>query len=413
MEICTFECLSKTTLRKLTTPASISAKWTLLLLLTFPLYSNAQLVREKFDQLTVSENFDSINTYWTTLANADNLFIVQDGEYILQRKSTSAPYAIIANFEEQFTSYRAVTSIKLDKSMSEDATVGVLFMMQPEGQGGFLCEVNKKKEYRLRQIVNGTYKYLTGNSKDGGWVKNANLNEPNFSNMIEIRTANRNYDLYFNSNFILSFSEPTYKSGKMGLIIGPSSRGKVDFMYVFTIADANAVAHSTEPINGNSNTVAGGPDIIELAESIILLKTQINKLNEENEDLRKTISAMKSGSQETDVTLKNYEKQVKALQDQVKKKEFSVDSLNKVNAELLKYKELVGGNENGDLVITLSKTLKAEKEKNARLEEEIKQLKGTGKSTPVKNGSSGEKPGGTPENSTEPKKDSNVYSLPK
>lgn len=401
-------------MKKITTPASISAKWLVPVFLLLSLNSNAQVVKEKFDQLSVSENFDSISTYWTTLANADNLFIVQDGEYILQRKSNTAPYAIIANFEEQFTSYRAVTSMKLDKSMSDDATVGVLFMMQPEGQGGFLCEVNKKKEFRIRQIVSGSYKYLTGSSKDGGWVKSAHLNEPNFSNMIEIRTAQRNYDLYFNSNFILSFSEPTYKSGKMGLIIGPSSRGKVDFMYVFTIADANAVAQSNEGANGNNNSVvAGGPDIIELAESIILLKTQINKLNEENEDLRKTISAMKSGTQETDVTIKNYEKQVKALQDQVKKKEFSVDSLTKVNTELLKYKELVGGNEDGDLVITLSKTLKAEKEKNARLEEEIKQLKGNGKSSPAKNGSAGDKPVGNSDNTPEPKKDSNVYSLPK
>jgi len=413
VEFSTFECLSKTTLKKITTPASISAKWIIPALLLFSLSSNSQIVKEKFDQLSVSENFDSISTYWTTLANADNLFIVQDGEYILQRKSNTAPYAIIANFEEQFTSYRAVTSMKLDKSMSDDATVGVLFMMQPEGQGGFLCEVNKKKEYRIRQIVNGAYKYLTGSSKDGGWQKSSYLNEPNFSNMIEIRTANRNYDLYFNSNFILSFSEPTYKSGKMGLIIGPASRGKVDFMYVFTIADASAVAQNNEGAYGNNGVAAGGPDIIEFAESIILLKTQINKLNEENEDLRKTISAMKSGTQESDVTIKNYEKQVKALQDQVKKKEVSVDSLNKVNTELLKYKELVGGNEDGDLVINLSKTLKAEKEKNARLEEEIKQLKGNSKSTPAKSGSTGDKPIGNTENSSEPKKDSNVYSLPK
>ena len=96
-------------------------------------------MKEKFDKLMLSENFDSINTYWTTLANAENLFIVQDGEYILQRKAPSAPYAIIANFEEEFSDFRVVASMKLDKSMSEEATVGFLFMMQAEGQGG--CEV--------------------------------------------------------------------------------------------------------------------------------------------------------------------------------------------------------------------------------------------------------------------------------
>lgn len=393
----------------------LTAQQTLLVLglLLFVQPLNAQLVKERFDKLSLSENFDSINTYWTTLANAENLFIVQDGEYILQRKAPAAPYAIIANFEEDFTSFRAVTSMKLDKSMSDDATVGFLFMMQAEGQGGFLCEINKNKEYRLRQIVSGSYRYLSGNSKDGGWVKSSHLNEPNFSNMIEIRTANRNYDLYINSSFVQSFSEPSYKSGKMGLIIGPSSRGKVDFIYVFTISSVPATTSNSSAgknETGVTNTVAG-PDMIELAESIIKLKTQINKLNEENEDLKKTISAMKSGDQERDVTFKNMEKQIKNLQDQIKRKESSMDSLAKANTELLKYKEMVGGNENADLIITLSKAVKAEKEKNAQLESENKELReklGLPKSAP---GNKPPKPAGS--TATPPKKDPNVFSLPK
>lgn len=389
----------------------------LLAILLQPFIGSSQVVKERFDELKLSENFDSINTYWTTMANADNLFIVQDGEYILQRKSSTAPFAIIANFDEEFSDFRVVTSMKLDKSMSEGATVGFLFMMQKEGQGGFLCEINKNKEYRLRQIVNGAYKYLSGNSKNGGWVKSSFLNEPNFSNMIEIRTINKNYDLYFNSNFITTFSEPSYKSGKMGLIIGPASMGKVDFMYVFTKSGLNSANLNSNNEKGDSKitTNNSGPDIIELAESIIKLKTQLNKLNEENEDLKKTISAMKSGEQDKDVTVKNFEKQVKALQDQVKKKDNSIDSLNKVNVDLLKYKELVGGNENSDLIITLSKALKAEKERSALLEQEIKDLQqngGTDKSSPDK-GKTSQPNLTSPEKTTEPKKDSNVFSLPK
>jgi hypothetical protein len=85
----------------------------------------AQSINEKFDKLALSENFDSISTYWSTVANADNLFIVQDGEYILQRRATSAPYAIIANFKNEFDNYRLVSSLKLDKSLGENATVGL------------------------------------------------------------------------------------------------------------------------------------------------------------------------------------------------------------------------------------------------------------------------------------------------
>ncbi len=378
-----------------------------------PFFSTAQTINERFDKLLISENFDSSNTYWTTLANADNLFIVQDGEYILQRKATNAPYAIIAAFKENFNNYRVVTSIKLDKSLSESGFAGFMFMMQDEGQGGFLVELNKLREYRLRQIVNGTYKYITGSSKSGGWIKNNSLNDVGTANMIEIRTNNRNYDLYFNNTFIQSFSEPSYRSGKLGVIVGPSTRCKIDFMYVFTMTtaqDQNLTASTT----GNDNLTGASPDVLELAESIIKMKTQINTLTEENEGLRKTISAMRSGEQEKDVTVKNFEKQLKALQDQVAKKDQSIDSLIKKNNELLKFKELAGGNENSDIIIALSKNLKAEKEKNTILEEEIRKLKeknGNEKTIPSKNKTTKTEPTGTQEENDSSKKEP-VFKLP-
>ena len=391
----------------------IPAYFSLILFFT-PFHSNAQLIKERFDKLSISENFDSINTYWTTMANAENLFIVQDGEYILQRKSPTAPYAVIANFEESFRNFRAIASIKLDKTTGEEAFGGFLFMMQSEGEGGFLFEINKNKEFRIRQIVNGVYKYLTGNSKTGGWIRSAHLNESSFSNMVEVRNLDRNYDIYINHNYIQSFSEPAYKSGKMGLIVGPSSRCKVDFMYVFTMTMPEA-STIPSPTDATPAPVTAGPDIIELTESIIRLKTQINTLTEENEELNKTISAMNSGDQEKDVTIKNLEKQLKKQQDDLTKKDRALDSIIKVNSELMKYKELAGGNENADLIIVLSKSLKAEKEKNTQLEQEIKELKaknGTEKTTPkspVKTTKPDTGSSGTNENT---KKETNIFKLP-
>lgn len=51
-----------------------------------------------------------------------------------------------------------------------------------------------------------------------------------------------------------------------------------------------------------------------------------------------------------------------------------MDSLNKANVELLKYKELVAGNENSDLIITLSKAVKNEKASNEELRRINKEL---------------------------------------
>lgn len=348
------------------------------------------------------------------MANADNLFIVQDGEYILQRKAPAAPYAIIANFEENFTDFKVITSLKLDKALSEEGFAGFMFMMQSEGQGGFLVELNKKNEYRLRQIVNGTYKYITGTSKTGGWLKHNSIHDAGSSNMIEIRKKNRNYDLYFNNNFVQSFSEPAYRSGSLGMIVGPATRCKIDFMYVFTETSPEELSvAASAPSNNSEAAPESSGDMIEMTESLIRMKTQINKLNEENEELRKIISAMKSGDQEKDVTAKNYEKQIKSLQDQVIKKEQTLDSLIRKNNDLLKFKELAGGNENGDLIIILSKNLKAEKEKNAVLEKELAELKTKQDSTssqksPVKTA----RPDSGNVQKDNVKKDSTIFKLP-
>ena len=131
----------------------------------------AQKVPGKFEKLVISENFDSAGTAWQTMAASQNLFLVQGGEYILQRKSDESPYAVIANFEKEFSEFRLLTSLSLEKAYGPDASVGLLVMAQPGGDGGFVLEFNKDYNYRLRQISGGVYVYLTGTSKDGGWKK--------------------------------------------------------------------------------------------------------------------------------------------------------------------------------------------------------------------------------------------------
>jgi hypothetical protein len=351
--------------------------------------SPAQVVRESLDNLLISENFDSTGSNWTTLADAENLFIIQDGEYILQRKATNAPYAVLSGFPDAKLPFRMLTSLKLDKTYAENSFAGILFMMQPQGQGGFLTEINAERKYRIRQIVSGAYRYLTGDQKEGGWVKNSAIKETGEYNAIEVRASGGNYDIYFNGRFIQTIVERSYAAGGAGLIIGPATRAKADYVYIF-----GPDLPSTNTNASGETGQSGEGDIIALTESIIVLKTEINTLKEENDGLRKTISAMRSGEAEQQVTLKNYEKQVKNLEAEIKRKQASADSLQRINNDLLKYKEMVGANGSGDLVITLSRSLKAEKEKNAQLEKELKELREQKSAPPKQNGT---KPQGTKE----------------
>lgn len=352
---------------------------TLLFILVFSQVHSlfGQLVKDKFDKMNLSENFDSSSSMWTMVANLDNLFIVQEGEYILSRKTLLSPFAVIASYASESSTFRLVSSIKLEKSQNDEGSAGLIFMAQEDGTGGFIFEFNKLRQYRVKQISNGSYRNVTGDSKSNGWVRSNTLSETGLFNLIDIRTSNKNYDIYVNNAILVSFSESAYTKGKLGIIIGPGSKARCDFFYIFTSSkSSNTIDDALAPgINsGADNAQSGGPDIIALAESIIQLKTQINKLNEENEMLHQTIEAYKSESKNTAMNEKIYEKNISTLQEELKRQNQKMDSLNKANVELLKYKELVAGNENSDLIITLSKAVKNEKASNEELRRINKEL---------------------------------------
>ncbi|QQR96039.1 MAG: hypothetical protein IPJ93_05035 [Bacteroidota bacterium] len=143
----------------------------------------AQTVNEKFDRLDLSENFDTSSGMWTFMSNSENLFLVQEGEYILNRKAPEKPYAIIANYDYNQLAFKMVTSLKIEKANDQNGSVGVMFMAQNDGNGGFIFEINTLKQFRLRQIVAGSYKYLTGDAKSGGWVKSNFINNLNVYNL--------------------------------------------------------------------------------------------------------------------------------------------------------------------------------------------------------------------------------------
>ena len=91
--------------------------------------------------------------------------------------------------------------------------------------------------------------------------------------------------------------------------------------------------------------------------------------------MRKAVSSLRSGESEKSVEIKSMEAEIKSMQDQIASRDSEIIKLTTEKDALLKYKEMTGGNENSDALITLSKALKSEKEKNLKLEEEIRKLK--------------------------------------
>ena len=364
------------------------------------------LISEKFENVFMNENFDSTSAAWSTLANNDNLFLMQDGEYILNRKSNVSPFAVMGNINTSLSAFRIVASLKLIKTANPEGSIGLIFMAQQGGQGGFIFEVNAKQQYRLRQINGTTYKYLTGSALDGGWIKSLNVKSITVSNLVDIRTFNKDYDIYLNGKHIFSFNEIIYKSGGIGLLIGPACKGSVDFIYLFT----NEIAK--EEIQAEkSATSYPENDMVVLAESIINLKNQLNNVNAENEDLKSIIEDYKDANEEAKKATSDLKQTIQSLDIQSKKLELKLDSVNKANAELLKYKEMVQGNDGGDLVISLSNSLKNEKLKIDELVKQNKALKDSLNALSKNNSSSGKNNNEKPANTNDSK--SQEFVLPK
>jgi hypothetical protein len=203
-----------------------------LLILLFPLLTKAQLVKESFNTTILDDQFNEDKGNWRSISNTDNLFITQDGQYLLRRRNTENAFSIFTSWKNSLSEFLLIASMKLDDSKNPAAYTGIIFMAQAGGQGAFVAEFNAQQQYRLRQLVGVKYKLITGNAKNSGWIHADTLNPAGQFNVIEVRTSKRNYDLYINHKFMLSFTELAYKTGEIGFTIGPATKASVDFIKV-------------------------------------------------------------------------------------------------------------------------------------------------------------------------------------
>ena len=233
---------------------------------------NGQKVRLDFPKTLFRDDFVSDSGHWKELSNASNLLLLQKGEYILQRKS-SGSYSSFPSLKNIQAPFSLTASLRIDDGTDPESGIGLIFMAQPSGNGGFTLELNARKEYRIRQLVGVSYRLLTGDNRNLGWTKCEWLNGKSTWNTIQVRTADRNYDVYINGQFVTSFSEPQYFGGDFGIAIGPNSSGRVDWI------DVRTPDQSEEPIIV----------LPVAADDPIRLQEELARLKKENQALRDSL----------------------------------------------------------------------------------------------------------------------------
>ena len=252
---------------------------TLLLLAFLSTTLNAQQISsDAYNKDVIHEDFNTEGKYFKIVTTTDNYFILDKGDYLLSRNNKDSEYAIIAN-NSSVTDFVIKTAVRIGPSANKKASVGIILKAQQDGKGAIIFEINKKKEYRIKQLIGNNYQTLSGNAKQEGWLKNKLVNGVDEHNFIEIRSEKNIYDIYINSEYLTTFFIPDFTSGSCGLIISPATKARISYYYINTKGESTAVANYT-----NENTASVNETIEQLNKRIVILEENNAKLNELNSD---------------------------------------------------------------------------------------------------------------------------------
>lgn len=262
-------------------------------LLAQPLITNETIEKMYFDDFTD----DSQN--WPTLSEANIKAMVLQGYYYMERPGSTKSRAVMPTLPAVSNKFMIKTSLQLGPANSEAQTLGILFMTQSDGSGGFVFEINRKQQFRIRGIVSSGQYITTG---EAGWLKSKNILANEF-NKIVIKGFAGKYDIYINDVFNFSFQNASFKSGEFGLLIGPEAKGKVDYFYVYKLMasmpdvdEKEAMAAAIDSLKKENDSLklqlstTHNTNIKDAEAAIKILEQQLEASHKENTQLKKKIS---------------------------------------------------------------------------------------------------------------------------
>jgi len=255
---------------------------TLLLITLLSSNLNAQQISTaNYNKEFIHADFNQEGEHFKIVTTTDNYFIIDKGDYLLSRNNNESEYAIIAN-NSSVSNFVLKTAVRLGPSNNKKASIGIILKAQQDGKGAIIFEINKKGEYRIKQLLGNTYKILSGTSKREGWVKSKTINAVDEHNFIEIRTENNIYDVYVNSDYLTTFFIPDYTNGSCGLIISPETKARIAYFHI------NTKGENTTPITNyaDENTSTTNATTEELNRKITTLEANNEKLNSLNTEAR-------------------------------------------------------------------------------------------------------------------------------
>jgi hypothetical protein len=316
-----------------------------------------QKISISYDKPMLKEDFNEENKNWNYQTTYENFFVVDKGDLFLNRINPTNPYAFLSNWDNPLTTFQIRSALKLAPDQGKEQTIGIIFLVQKDGSGAVVLEINRDKEYRIKQLVNGKfYKYLSGEKETQGWVKSALVNAKEDYNELDVRVKEGQMDFYINKKFVNSFNVDNYKSGGLGFLIGANTKAKIDF---FNVYGTNTAEDSLQNLNGTYVNKLHGEELIAKQEKDIdSLKREIREVNQ------------RYSSYQTDRNQEHL--RMKELLDKYIRQNDSLE----IRARKLTYleDEMLQGIDN-DLLLTLTTELREQIKKNQALEAQVEGYK--------------------------------------
>ena len=273
----------------------------LFLISAFSAYAQPYVVNEQVEKI-FSEGFTDVNSSFPITSSSNPKFWATygDGYYYMERKITS-PRAIVADFKAISKNLAIKTKIQLGPVRSIESSVGVMFLVQPGGKGGFLFEINRKKSFRIKDLSNGAFITKEG---ENGWIKSKVIAPATRSNTIEIKGFRGKFDIYINNLYLYSFINNSYQSGKSGVYLGQNASARMYYFNLYELSIPGApIEVNLENLQRENLLLKDENDSLKTLEiqarfggndkgmisAIKILEEQISSVNEEKNQLNKIL----------------------------------------------------------------------------------------------------------------------------
>ena len=318
---------------------------------------NAQSISsEKYNKHLVREDFNNKQGHFNTITTNENYFILDKGDYLMSRHNSKSEYSIIAN-NSSVSDFILKTEFKIGPSDNKKASIGIILKAQENNKGAFIFEINKKREYRVKQLINGEYA-VTGKTKRKGWVKNKIIKGEDKKNTVEIRSENNIYDIYINNKYLMTFSGSNVWNGSCGLIISSETKARISYYHINIKGDNATNADYKNNQNSNNTIESLNQEIKQLKENNIATnslnfeknKSQQDKINaledkniqltsisnekgKEITKLKQTINVLEEESSSLSREISNLTSQLKQQNSKLEEENNNVSKLNKTNIQ--------------------------------------------------------------------------------